>query len=45
MAYTYRFVDTDENVIYVGYTGQTMAKKNKPNISQKVIYLKGVINL
>lgn len=27
MAYTYRFVDTDENVIYVGYTGQTMAKR------------------
>lgn len=27
MAYTYRFVDTNENVIYVGYTGQTMAKR------------------
>ena len=27
MAYTYRFVDIDENVIYVGYTGQTMAKR------------------
>ena len=27
MAYTYRFVDTNGNVIYVGYTGQTMAKR------------------
>lgn len=27
MAYTYRFVDTNENVIYVGYTGQAMAKR------------------
>ena len=27
MAYTYRFVDTNESVIYVGYTGQTMAKR------------------
>lgn len=27
MAYTYRFVDSNENVIYVGYTGQTMAKR------------------
>ena len=27
MAYTYRFVDTNENVIYVGYTGQTMTKR------------------
>ena len=27
MAYTYRFVETNENVIYVGYTGQTMAKR------------------
>ena len=27
MAYTYRFVDINENVIYVGYTGQTMAKR------------------
>ena len=27
MAYTYRFVDANENVIYVGYTGQTMAKR------------------
>ena len=27
MSYTYRFVDTNENVIYVGYTGQTMAKR------------------
>ena len=27
MAYTYRFIDANENVIYVGYTGQTMAKR------------------
>ena len=27
MAYTYRFVDANENIIYVGYTGQTMAKR------------------
>ena len=27
MAYTYRFIDTNENIIYVGYTGQTMAKR------------------
>ena len=27
MAYTYRFVDANENIIYVGYTGQSMAKR------------------
>ena len=27
MAYTYRFIDTNENIIYVGYTAQTMAKR------------------
>ena len=27
MAYTYRFIDSDNNVIYVGYTAQTMAKR------------------
>ena len=27
MAYTYRFIDCNENIIYVGYTGQTMAKR------------------
>ena len=26
MAYTYRFVDSENRVIYVGYTAQTMAK-------------------
>ena len=27
MAYTYRFVDANENIIYVGYTAQSMAKR------------------
>ena len=27
MAYTYRFVDVNENIIYVGYTGQRLAKR------------------
>ena len=27
MAYTYRFIDCNENIIYVGYTGQSMAKR------------------
>ena len=27
MAYTYRFIDCNENIIYVGYTGQGMAKR------------------
>ena len=27
MAYTYRFIDCNENIIYVGYTAQTMAKR------------------
>ena len=27
MAYTYRFFDCNENIIYVGYTGQSMAKR------------------
>ena len=27
MAYTYRFKDIDNNVIYVGFTGQTMAER------------------
>ena len=27
MAYTYRFVDSENRVIYVGYTAQTMAKR------------------
>ena len=27
MAYTYRFVDVNDNIIYVGYTAQTMAKR------------------
>ena len=27
MAYTYRFIDSDNRVIYVGYTGQSMAKR------------------
>ena len=27
MAYTYRFKDINNNVIYVGFTGQTMAER------------------
>ena len=27
MAYTYRFLDSENRVIYVGYTGQSMAKR------------------
>ena len=27
MAYTYRFIDCNENIIYVGYTAQSMAKR------------------
>ena len=27
MAYTYRFIDANQNIIYVGYTGQSMAKR------------------
>ena len=27
MAYTYRFIDANENVIYVGYTAQSMSKR------------------
>ena len=27
MAYTYRFLDKENNVIYVGYTAQTMAQR------------------
>ena len=27
MAYTYRFVDANENIIYVGYTAQSMSKR------------------
>lgn len=27
MAYTYRFIDANNQVIYVGYTAQTMAKR------------------
>ena len=34
MAYTYRFVDTDEYVIYVGYTGQTMAKRIRQHFTK-----------
>ena len=27
MAYTYRFIDCNENIIYVGYTAQSMSKR------------------
>ena len=27
MAYTYRFIDCNENIMYVGYTAQSMAKR------------------
>ena len=27
MAYTYRFLDSENRVIYVGYTAQSMAKR------------------
>ena len=35
MAYTYRFLDKENNVIYIGYTGQTMAQRMSQHFGGK----------
>ena len=35
MAYTYRFLDKEDNVVYVGYTGQTMPQRMSQHFGDK----------
>jgi excinuclease UvrABC nuclease subunit len=35
VAYTYRFLDKEDNVIYVGYTGQTMPQRMSQHFGGK----------